>query len=77
MMLTRRTTVTAVEESLRTLEAEAQRRSVSLSTVMAEAIDEKAQAIRRQRQPRVGVGRSSDGRGAAEVATEPVAREPR
>jgi hypothetical protein len=73
----RRTTVTAAEESLRTLEAEAQRRSVSLSAILAEAIDEKALAIRRQRRPRVGLGRSSDGRSAAELAGEPVAHDPR
>jgi hypothetical protein len=74
---TRRTTVTASEESLRTLEAEAQRRHASLSAVLAEAIDEKAQTIRLQRRPRVGLGRSSDGRSAAEATAEPVAHEPR
>jgi hypothetical protein len=74
---TRRTTVTASEESLRTLEAEAQRRQSSLSAVLAEAIDEKARAIREHRRPRVGMGRSSDGRSAAEVSVDPVAHEPR
>lgn len=77
MSATRRTTVTAREESLRTLEAEAQRRRLSLSAVLAEAIDEKARAIRQRRRPRVGVARSSDGRSAAEVTVDPVAHAPR
>jgi hypothetical protein len=77
MYAQRRTTVTATEESLRTLEAEAKRRHTSLSSVLAEAIDEKAQAIRRQRRPRVGIGRSSDGRRAADISAYPVAHEPR
>jgi hypothetical protein len=73
----KRTTVTASEEALRTLEAEARRRRSSLSAVLAEAVDEKADAIRRQRRPRVGLGKSADGRSAAEVTAEPVAHDPR
>ncbi len=76
-MQMRRTTVTAAAESLATLAAEAARRNISLSRVLAEAVDEKAAAIRARRRPRVGVARSSDGRRASEVAAEPVARPPR
>lgn len=73
----RRTTVTATQESLRTLEAEAARRQTSLSAVLAEAIDEKALAIRERRRPRVGLGRSDDGLRAADLTAEPVAHPPR
>jgi hypothetical protein len=72
----RRTTVTADDGSLDTLAAEARRRGVSLSTVLAEAVDEKAAAIRKARRPRVGLGRSTDGRSAAELTAEPVAEPP-
>jgi hypothetical protein len=74
--MNRRTTVSADDEALATLEAEAHRRGRSLSSVLAEAVEEKAIAIRRQRKPRLGIGRSSDGRSAAETAAEPVARRP-
>lgn len=76
-MSIRRTTVAASEQSLRTLEAEAARRSISLSAVLAEAVDEKALAIRQRRRPRVGLGRSTDGLQAANLTGEPVARPPR
>lgn len=72
----RRTTVSAPAEALDTLEAEARRRGVSLTTVLAEAVSEKAAALRSARRPRLGVGRSTDGRSAAEVTAEPVARPP-
>ena len=72
----RRTTVSADAEVLATLEGEARRRGASLNAVLAEAVEEKAIAIRGARRPRVGLGRSTDGRGAAETATEPVARRP-
>ena len=72
----RRTTVTARVEDLATLEAEARRRGTSLSAVLAEAVDDKAGAIRRARRPRVGVGRSTDGCSAAETSGEPVAHPP-
>lgn len=64
----------ADSEALATLEAEAQRRGSSLSSVIAEAVEEKAITIRRQWRPRLGLGRSTDGRSAAETASEPVAR---
>lgn len=70
-----RTTVTADASDLDTLRAESERRGVSLNTVLAEAVTEKATAIRRR--PRIGVARSHDGRSAAEVGSEPVARPPR
>jgi hypothetical protein len=77
IMVNRRTTVTAPEETLRTLEAEAERRSVPLNALLLEAVVEKALALRSQRRPRVGVGRSVDGRSAAELTAEPVADEVR
>ena len=72
----RRTTVTASEAALRTLEAEAARRQTSLSAVLAEAVDEKALAIREHRRPRVGLGRSNDGLHAADLTAEPIAYPP-
>jgi hypothetical protein len=68
----RRTTVTAPESVLRTLEAEAERRHVSLTTVLREAVEEKALELRRRR-PRFGIARSTDGRAAADVTAEPIA----
>ena len=76
MNQTPRTTITAKSEDLATLECEARRRGVGLTLVVAEAVAEKAAALRNRR-PRVGVARSSDGRSAAEVTAEPVAHEPR
>jgi hypothetical protein len=75
-IMNRRTTVNADSDALATLEAEARRRGDSLSTVLAEAVEEKAIAIRRVRKPRLGLGRSSDGRSATETTAEPVARPP-
>jgi hypothetical protein len=75
-IMNRRTTVSADAEALATLEAEARRREESLSAVLSEAVEEKALAIRRARRPRLGLGRSSDGRSAAETTVEPVARPP-
>ena len=72
----RRTTLTAPADSLETLQAEARRRQVPLSVVFAEAIDGQAAAIRAATLPRFGLGRSTDGRSAAEVTAEPVARPP-
>lgn len=72
----RRTTVAASRSSLATLEAEARRRGVSLSALMAEAIEEKAKSLHASRRPRLGVGRSTDGRSAAELTGEPVAHPP-
>lgn len=71
-----RTTVTADKRALDTLKSEARRRSVPLTVVLQEAVEEKAEALRRSRRPRVGIGRSDDGRAAAEVASEPIARPP-
>ncbi len=73
----RRTTVNASPADIRTLEAEAQRRRVPLATLLREAVEEKAHALRTERRPRVGVARSTDGRSAAELTAEPVADEPR
>lgn len=73
----RRTTVTASRGALDTLRGEAERRGTSLSHVLREAVEEKAKALRSARRPRVAVARSTDGRRASEVASEPVARAPR
>ena len=73
----RRTTVTAPRSTLDTLEAEARRREVPLGTLLREAVAEKADSLRKERRPRVGVARSTDGRSAAEITAEPVAEEPR
>lgn len=72
----RRTTVNLPAGALATLEAEAKRRGASLSAILAEAVDEKASAIRARRRPRVGLGRSTDDRSAAHMTGEPVARPP-
>jgi hypothetical protein len=77
IMKYQRTTVAAPRDVLRTLQAEADRRGVSLAIVLREAVEEKAHALRTAHRPRVGVGRSTDGRGAAEVTAEPVAEDPR
>lgn len=76
-IMNRRTTVSADVEALGTLEAEARRRGKSLNSLLAEAVEEKATAIRQVRRPRLGIGRSSDGRSAAETTGTPVARPPR
>lgn len=66
----------APANDLRTLEAEAERRGVSLATVLREALEEKARVLRERRRPRVGVARSTDGRSAREVTSEPIAEPP-
>jgi hypothetical protein len=43
---------------------------------MAEAIDEKAQALHASRRPRFGVASSTDGRSAAQTTGEPIAYPP-
>jgi hypothetical protein len=73
----RRTTVSAPDATLRSLEAEAQRRRVPLAVLLREAVEEKARELRTRRRPRVGVARSTDGRSAVEVTAEPIAEEPR
>jgi hypothetical protein len=75
-IMMRRTTVAADVEALATLEAEAQRRAVPLTIVLAEAVEEKAASLRFGRRPRVGVARSTDGLAARDVTDEPVARPP-
>ena len=73
----KRTTVSASRDDLRTLEVEAVRRGVALSTLLREAVEEKAAGLRLARRPRVGVARSTDGRSAAEVTAEPIDYAPR
>jgi hypothetical protein len=48
-MTTRRTTIAADEDDLATLGAEAKRRGTTLTSVVAEAISEKANALRARR----------------------------
>jgi hypothetical protein len=71
--MNRRTTVSADVEALATLESEARRRGDSLSAVLAEAVEEKASSIRQKRRPRLGTGRSGDGRSARELMEHPIA----
>jgi len=73
----RRTTVAARADDLDALEAEAERRGVSLTAVLAEAVADKAASLRAGRAPRVGVARSSDGAAARDVTSHPVAEAPR
>ena len=73
----RRTTLVAEEDTLATLRAEAERRGTSLATILREAAEEKAASLRAARRPRVGYGRSTDGRSAAAVTAEPIAERPR
>lgn len=75
--MNRRTTVSADSESLAILEDEARRRGESLSSVLAEAVSEKAGAILAARRPRLGLGRSTDGSSAAKTATNPIAAPPK
>ena len=48
-----------------------------MTALLREAVEEKASALRRQRRPRVGLARSTDGRSARELTAEPIAEEPR
>src|SRR5258708_40221682 len=74
----RRTTIAAPADALATLEAEAVRRAVPLTAVIAEAINDKADALRRARRPRLGVGASARrSPGAAVAPSAPVADPPR
>jgi post-segregation antitoxin (ccd killing protein) len=72
----RRITVTADHDALEALKAEARRRGVSMSVLLREAIDEKAARIHAARRPRIGRGRSADGRSAVQLTAEPVAEPP-
>ena len=73
----RRTTLTADEGTLATLQAEADRRGTSLASVLREAAEEKAADLRAARRPRVGYARSTDGLRAADTTSDPVAEVPR
>jgi hypothetical protein len=68
--------VAAKRSSLDTLQAEARRRGVTLTAVLAEAIDEKAKSLHTARRPRLGIARSTDGLTAAQVTANPVAHPP-
>lgn len=72
-----RTTVSAPVDALATLQAEASRRGVPVTAVIAEAIVDKAASLRAGRRPRLGLGSSGGrSRGAAILTEEPIAAEP-
>jgi hypothetical protein len=74
--MTRRLTVDVDPEVLDTLEAEARRRGVPLSSLVAEAVADMAAIIRAGRRPRVGLSRSRDGISAADLTADPIAEPP-
>jgi len=78
MSTVRRVTITVSADSIDILQAEAKRRRVSLTTIVAETIEEKVSALRRAPRPRLGLGASA-GRsaGAAALTGQPVADCPR
>jgi hypothetical protein len=69
--MSRRNTPSADSEAQATSVDVACRRGESLGEVPAEAVEEKARAIRPR--PRVGLGRSGDGKGARELMEDPIA----
>jgi hypothetical protein len=73
----RRTTVTASRTALDCLEWEAERRGTSLSALVAEAIEEKAQSLQANRpRPRLGVDASPiENPGARVLTAEPIAED--
>jgi hypothetical protein len=75
-IMQRRTTLSADEGTLATLQSEADRRGASLASILREAADEKAAALRAARRPSVGYGRSTDGLHAADVTAQPIAEPP-
>ena len=73
----RRTTIAAPADDLATLEAEAERRGVATTVLIAEAITEKAVTLRQRRKPRFGLFDSGGRLGsAADYASEAVADPP-
>ncbi|MGI8726659.1 MAG: ribbon-helix-helix protein, CopG family [Solirubrobacterales bacterium] len=63
----RRTTVAAPSDDLDLLEGEAQRRGVSLTQVLREAVQAEAERLRGERMPRFGVFRG-DGTSTTQIA---------
>ena len=72
-MAIRRTTVAAPAELLDFWAAEAERRGMSLSAVLADALAEQRTQLRARRKPRLGVVESDGTWSAAEYASEPIA----
>lgn len=68
--MVKRTTLSADEDDLALLEAEARRREVSLALVLRELVAKEADALRRQRRPRFGIGRSGVGAAQASARDE-------
>lgn len=60
-MATRRTTVSAQRDDLAVLEREAQRRGVTLTHVLREAVEREAQRLRQDAAPRFGIVRGDGG----------------
>jgi len=75
----RRTTLTADQDDLETLRAQARRRGVSLARLLREVIAEKAEQVRASQKPRLGIGCSDEGVGRASVEDEdsPASTPPR
>lgn len=70
-MSLRRTTLTAEADDLAVLAAEARRRGVSLASVLAETVAEKAARLRREQRPRFGVFDSGGASIAEEMDADP------
>jgi hypothetical protein len=68
--MVRRTTLAADPDDLAVLEAEARRRQVSLARVLRELVAKEADALRSERVPRFGIGRSGVGAARAAAADE-------
>lgn len=69
-MTTRQTTIAADVDDLALLQQEADRRDVTLSLVLSEAVAAAAGELRQSRRPRFGMGHSGAGGGAARAAAE-------
>jgi len=65
-----RTTIAAESDVLETLRDEAARRGLSLARLVGEILAEKAAALRAERRPRFGLGRSGGGVAQASVDDE-------
>jgi len=66
----RRTTLSADDEDLAVLEAEARRRGTSLARVLREVVAREADEVRARHRPRFGVGHSASGAAQAAGADE-------
>lgn len=69
---TSRTTLAVSPDDLALLRAEARRRGMSLAALLREIVAAEAEALRRSRRPRFGIGASATG-AAREAAAHPEA----